>query len=101
MGVLHVMGLSHRMPLFGRISSWAIRAEGQGGQSVRSVYAYGVGYVVVGVGCVGPFLAAVSAFALTTGGFLTAFLTFHLFAATLGSLMLLVSLLVGTSQTGE
>ncbi len=54
--------------------------------------------MVVGIGCVAPFLAAVSAFALTTGGFLTAFLTFLLFAATMGSLMLAVSLLVGTSQ---
>ncbi len=54
--------------------------------------------MVVGIGCVAPFLATVSAFALVTGGFLTAFLTFLLFAATMGGLMLGVSLLVGTSQ---
>jgi cytochrome c biogenesis protein CcdA len=47
---------------------------------------------------VGPFLAAVAAFALSTGGFLSAFLTFLLFAATMAALMLLISLLVGTSQ---
>jgi len=41
---------------------------------------------------------ACQAFALVTGGFLTAFLTFLLFAATMGGLMLGVSLLVGTSQ---
>ena len=76
-----------------------MRAEGAGGPSLRSVYAYGAGYVVVGIGCVGPFLAAVSAFALSTGGFLTALLTFLLFAATMGSLMLAVSLLVGASQS--
>lgn len=46
----------------------------------------------------GPFLAAVAAFALSTGGFLTAFLAFLLFAATMGSLMLFISLLVGISQ---
>lgn len=46
----------------------------------------------------GPFLAAVAAFALSTGGFLTAFLAFLLFAATMGGLMLVISLLVGTSQ---
>lgn len=45
-----------------------------------------------------PFLAAVAAFALSTGGFLAAFLAFLLFAATMGSLMLLISLMVGTSQ---
>ena len=47
----------------------------------------------------GPFLAAVAAFALSTGGFLTAFLAFMLFAATMGVLMLAVSLLVGASQS--
>jgi cytochrome c-type biogenesis protein len=97
MGLLHITGQSHRIPLLGKISAWAIRAEGQGDPSLRSIYAYGAGYVVVGIGCVGPFLAAVSAFALTTGGFLAAFLTFLLFAATMGGLMLVISLLVGTS----
>jgi cytochrome c biogenesis protein CcdA len=48
---------------------------------------------------VGPFLAAVAAFALSTGGFLTAFLAFMLFAATMGALMLTISLLVGASQS--
>ena len=47
----------------------------------------------------GPFLAAVAAFAMTTGGFLTAFLAFLLFGATMGALMLAISLLVGASQT--
>ena len=47
----------------------------------------------------GPFLAAVAAFALSTGGFLAAFLAFLLFAAVMGLLMLIISLLVGSSQT--
>ena len=47
----------------------------------------------------GPFLAAVAAFAMTTGGFLTTFLAFLLFAAAMGALMLAISLLVGASQT--
>ena len=50
MGVLHITDLSHKIPLLGRVSSWAIRAEGEGGPSLRSVYAYGAGYVVVGIG---------------------------------------------------
>ena len=50
MGVLHIMDLSHRIPLLGKISAWAIHAEGDGGPSLRSVYGYGVGYVLVGVG---------------------------------------------------
>ena len=50
MGVLHLADLSHRIPLLGRLSSWAIRAEGEGGPSLRSTYAYGAGYVLVGIG---------------------------------------------------
>ena len=50
MGLLHIMDLSHHIPLLGRVSSWAIRTEGEGASSLRSVYAYGAGYVLVGVG---------------------------------------------------
>jgi cytochrome c biogenesis protein CcdA len=50
LGLVHLLNLSHRIPLLGRISTWAIRAEGEGGPSIRSVYAYGVGYVLVGIG---------------------------------------------------
>ena len=50
MGFLHIMDLSHRIPLLGKVSSWAILAQGEGGPSLRSVYAYGAGYVLVGVG---------------------------------------------------
>ena len=50
MGLMHILDLSHKIPLLGRISAWAIRAEGDGGGSLRSVYAYGAGYVVVGIG---------------------------------------------------
>lgn len=50
MGVLHIMDLSHRIPFLGKISAWAIQAEGEGGPSLRSVYGYGAGYVLVGVG---------------------------------------------------
>ena len=85
MGLVHITGQTHRIPFLGRIAVFAMRAEGGGGPSLRSVYAYGAGYVVVGIGCVAPFRAAVSAFALVTGGFLTAFLTFLLFAATMGA----------------
>ena len=50
MGLLHIMGQSHRIPLLGRISAWAIRAEGEGRSSLRAVYAYGAGYALVGIG---------------------------------------------------
>lgn len=50
MGLLHFFDLSHRIPLLGRVSVWAIQAQGEGGPSLRSVYAYGAGYVLVGIG---------------------------------------------------
>jgi len=50
MGMVHILDLSHKIPLLGRMSAWAIRAEGEGGSSLRSTYAYGAGYVLVGVG---------------------------------------------------
>jgi cytochrome c biogenesis protein CcdA len=50
MGLLYLLGLPHRIPLLGRISSWAIRAQGESGPSLRSIYAYGAGYVLVGIG---------------------------------------------------
>jgi len=50
MGLLYLLGLSHRIPLLGRISSWALRAQGESGPSLRSIYAYGAGYVLVGIG---------------------------------------------------
>ena len=49
MGLLHIMGMSHRIPFLGRISAWAIQAEGEGGPSFRAVYSYGAGYVLVGI----------------------------------------------------
>ena len=50
MGLTHILDLSHRIPLLDKISSWAIRAEGDGEPSLRSTYTYGAGYVAVGVG---------------------------------------------------
>jgi cytochrome c biogenesis protein CcdA len=50
MGLVHITGQSHRIPLLDKISIWAMRAEGEGTPSLRSVYAYGMGYVLVGIG---------------------------------------------------
>ncbi len=98
MGVLHFSGLSSRLPLLGQLAAWGVRHDGGGAPSRRSLYVYGSTYVLVGIGCVGPFLAAVAAFALATGGFLTALAAFLLFAGVMGILMVLVSVLVGTSR---
>lgn len=50
LGLLHLMDLSYRIPLLGRVSAWAVSAQGGSGASLRSVYAYGAGYILVGIG---------------------------------------------------
>ena len=49
MGLVHLLNWSHRAPLVGRVASWAVRVQPEGG-SLRSLYAYGAGYALVGVG---------------------------------------------------
>ena len=49
MGLVHLLDWSHRAPLVGRVASWAVRVQPEGG-SLRSLYAYGAGYALVGVG---------------------------------------------------
>ena len=49
MGLVHLFGWSHRAPLVGSVASWAVRVQPEGG-SLRSLYAYGAGYALVGVG---------------------------------------------------
>jgi len=50
LGLAHLLGLAHRLPLLGRISAWAMQAEGSGQPSRRSLYLYGAGYIIVGLG---------------------------------------------------
>lgn len=45
-----------------------------------------------------PVLAAVAAFAFSTGGFLSAFMAFLLFACTMAALMLVMALLVALAS---
>jgi cytochrome c biogenesis protein CcdA len=47
---------------------------------------------------VAPILAAVAAFAFSTGGFLSAFLAFLLFACTMAALMLVMALFVALAR---
>lgn len=63
-----------------------------------SLYLYGFGYNAAGMGCTAPILVGLVVFALSSGGFLSAMSAFVVFSLTMGSLMLLVSWLVATSQ---
>ncbi|MCH8236109.1 MAG: hypothetical protein IIC29_08295 [Chloroflexi bacterium] len=49
MGVVHILDLTHRLRLLSKVSVWAIEHEGDS-RSLRGLYGYGAGYVLVGVG---------------------------------------------------
>jgi cytochrome c biogenesis protein CcdA len=63
-----------------------------------SLFLYGLGYNAAGMGCTGPILAGLMVAAIASGGLATALGAFIVFAFTMGSLMLIVSLLVGASE---
>lgn len=65
----------------------------------REMFAYGFGYVSVGIGCAGPILSGLVIFALTFGGIAETFGAFALFATTMAALMVGVSLLVSVSPS--
>ncbi len=65
----------------------------------REMFAYGFGYVSVGIGCAGPILSGLLLFALTFGGAVEAIVAFLLFAVTMAGLMIAVSLLVTVSPS--
>ncbi len=65
----------------------------------REMFAYGFGYVSVGIGCAGPILSGLLLFALSFGGAVEASVAFLLFAITMAGLMVGVSLLVAVSPS--
>lgn len=50
MGLLHLLNLSHRLPLVGRVSTWATAIGETSTPSLRSAYVYGATYIAVGFG---------------------------------------------------
>jgi cytochrome c-type biogenesis protein len=65
----------------------------------REMFAYGFGYVSVGIGCAGPILSGLLLFALSFGGTVEASVAFLLFAITMAGLMISVSLFVTVSPS--
>lgn len=64
----------------------------------RDAFLYGALYNVIGIGCTGALLLGLTLYALTIGGFWTALGAFAAFSATMGALMLAVTVLVGLGQ---
>jgi cytochrome c-type biogenesis protein len=65
----------------------------------REMFAYGFGYVSVGIGCAGPILSGLLLFALSFGGAVEASVAFLVFAVTMAGLMIGVSLVVAVSPS--
>ncbi|MBI4218563.1 MAG: hypothetical protein HY682_00360 [Chloroflexi bacterium] len=50
MALVHLAGLSHRLPLLGKAATLAIRADPGDRRTLPALYAYGAGYVAIGLG---------------------------------------------------
>jgi len=99
---LILLGYSHatgRGVNFARLGHWIPRYE-QSKSPTRNFFYYGFFYPLIGIGCGGPILAALSLFALASGGFLSALSAFLIYSAVMAVLMIAVSLLVGLSREG-
>ena len=73
------------------------RRVGERGPATN-LYLYGLGYNAAGMGCTAPILAGLIVVAIASGGVASAFGAFLVFALTMGTLMLIVSLLVAASE---
>jgi cytochrome c-type biogenesis protein len=94
MGVRGLLGHGSaiRLPkFFAKVMPGASTADG-----ARGFFLYGLTYNAAGIGCTGPILLGLMLYSLVTGEALIAFLTF---AFTMGTLMVIVTALVGLAQT--
>lgn len=83
------------------VDAFAYRTRPQRGgtrSAATTLYLYGLGYNAAGMGCTGPILAGLMLAALTSGGSTSALTAFAIFALTMGSLMLTISILVAASR---
>jgi len=69
------------------------------GSGDKGLYLYGFSYNAAGIGCAGPIMAGLIVFALGSGGFINAFTAFLVYSATMASLMVGISMLLGKSKT--
>jgi len=64
----------------------------------KKFYWYGFFYPLIGIGCGGPILAALSVYAISLGGTMQIFSAFFVYSLVMGALMVFVSLLVAYSK---
>ena len=98
-GVLIYLGFSHIISkglnltfLTPKVSLQKIKSP------AASMFWYGFLYNLIGIGCGGPILAGLSVFALSVGGFASAFMAFVVYALVMALLMIIITLLIGFSK---
>lgn len=68
------------------------------GGNFRQFFLFGLGYILVGIGCVAPLIGGLAIFALSGGGFLPALLVFFLASMTMAILMISISVIAGFAR---
>lgn len=68
------------------------------GNFTKSIFTYGIFYNAAAIGCTGPILLGLMLFAFQTGSFASALTAFTIFSLTMGTWMLLLTLLAGFSK---
>jgi cytochrome c-type biogenesis protein len=97
-GALYLMNRSLSLGPLARLGGAVAALEGPKGSPARNTFLYGFLYNVIGVGCTGALLLALMLYAFTLGHFWTALGVFLVFSATMGFLMLVMTILVGLSH---
>jgi len=88
MGIMTVSGKSFRIPFIQSLLS-------KSGFN-KSIFYYGIFYNAAAIGCTGPIMLGLTLYAFSTGSFTSALLAFGVFSLTMGTLMILVTVLVGS-----
>ena len=97
LGLAMVFGKTESFEKFGGIlSSYSSKVGGRARYS--GLFMYGVGYGLASMGCQAPVFIALIFAGLASGGALEAFMVFLSFSIGMGSMMLIVSIIVGTAK---
>ncbi|MBI2670423.1 hypothetical protein HYX18_00370 [Candidatus Woesearchaeota archaeon] len=94
MGVMILLRKSINLPIIQKIFS----KLGQIRNPTKNMFWYGLFYNGAAIGCTGPILLGLMLYAFSLGSFSVAFLSFFVFALTMGLLMLILTLLTAYFQ---
>lgn len=92
--ILGVMTLMHKSFNTGFIQNFLNRRE-----LSKSMFGYGVLYNAAAIGCTGPIMLGLMLYAYTSGSFMSALTSFLVFSLTMGSLMIILTLMIGAFKS--